>query len=61
MVCWRLTPQKNKDLKFPLNILEKEKDKEKIWRNYVNNQLKTNYKNIFQLIDKYYFFKGSEF
>ncbi len=59
--CVGATPQKNKDLKFPINILEKEKDKDKIWRNRVNKELKTKYKNIFQLIDKYIFLKVPSF
>ena len=59
--CVGASPQKNKDLLRPLNILEKEKDKKKIWRNYVNNQLKTNYKKIFKLIDKTIFLKVPNF
>ena len=42
--------QKNKDLIVPINILKKRKIK-RIWRNYVNKELKTNYKKIFKLID----------
>ena len=30
--CVGVTPQKNKDLLAPINILEKEKDKKRIWR-----------------------------
>ena len=50
--CVGATPQKNKDLIRPINILEKEKDKKKIWRSWVNKELKTKYKKIFKLIDK---------
>ena len=42
--CVGVTPQK-KDLIKPLNVLEKENDK-KIWRKYVNKELKGYYKNI---------------
>ena len=55
------TPQKNKDLIVPINILEKEKDKKRIWRNYVNKELKTNYKKIFKLIDTTIFLKVPSF
>ena len=59
--CVGATPQKNKDLIAPINILEKEKDKKRIWRNYVNKELKTNYKKIFKLIDATIFLKVPSF
>ena len=37
--CIGASPQKKKDLLVPINVLEKEKDKNMIWRKYVNNQL----------------------
>ena len=45
----------------PINLLEKQKDKKKVWRNYVNEELKTNYKKIFNLIDTYIFLKVPSF
>ena len=59
--CVGVTPQKKKDLIVPINKLEKEKDKKKVWRNYVNEELKTNYKKIFNLIDKLIFLKVPSF
>ena len=59
--CVGATPQKNKDLIVPINILEKEKDKKRIWRNYVNKELKTKYKKIFKLIDTTIFLKVPSF
>ena len=59
--CVGATPQKNKDLIAPINVLEKEKDKKRIWRNYVNKELKTNYKKIFKLIDTTIFLKVPSF
>ncbi len=59
--CVAATPQKNKDLIVPINILEKEKDKKKIWRSWVNKELKTTYKNIFKLIDLKIFLKVPNF
>ena len=56
-----MKPQKNKDLIVPVNILEKEKDKNKIWRKYVNKELKNNYKKIFGLIDSTIFLKVPSF
>ena len=59
--CVGATPQKNKDLIKPINLLEKEKDKRKIWRNKVNNELKMKYKKIFNLIELIIFLKVPSF
>ena len=59
--CVGAEPQKKKDLLVPLNELEKRKDKKKIWRNKVNQELKKNYKKIFKLIDKIIFLKVPSF
>lgn len=59
--CVGVTPQKKKDLLVPLNRLEKEKDKDMIWRNYVNKELNLNYKKIFRLIDQNIFLKVPSF
>ncbi len=59
--CVGVTPQKNKDLNFPINKLEKEKDNKKIWRHKVNSELKKNYKKIFNLIDELIFLKVPSF
>ena len=42
--CVGATPQKKKDLLVPINVLEKEKDKSRVWRNTVNQELKNQYK-----------------
>ena len=44
-----------------LNKLEKEKDKNKIWRKKVNMELKNNYKKIFDSIDKLIFLRVPSF
>ena len=59
--CVGARPQKNKDLLIHTNELEKYKDKKKIWRNKVNQELKKNYKKIFTLIDKIIFLKVPSF
>ena len=55
--CVGASSQSNKDLIKPINVLEKEKDKKRTWRNYVNKELKTRYKKIFKLIDLMIFLK----
>jgi D-glycerate 3-kinase len=59
--CIGVEPQKKKDLLLPVNELEKYKDKKKIWRNRVNQELKKDYKKIFRLIDKIIFLKVPNF
>ena len=59
--CVGAAAQKNKDLNFPINKLEKQKDKKKIWRQKVNSELKKNYKMVFNLIDKLIFLKVPSF
>ena len=38
--CVGAEPQKNKDLIHPLNNLEKEEDRNRVWRDRVNKELK---------------------
>ena len=59
--CVGAMAQKNKDLNFPINKLEKQGDIKKIWRRKVNSELKKNYKKIFNLIDKLIFLKVPSF
>ena len=51
----------NKEFKKPINILEKEEDTKLTWRKKVNNELKTNYKKIYNLIDKSIYLKVPNF
>ena len=55
--CVGASPQKSKNLIKPINILEKKQDPNLIWRNKVNNELKTKYKIIFDKINKLIFLK----
>ena len=48
-------------MKKPINKLEKEFDKDLIWRKKVNNELKNKYNKIFKLIDKNIFLKVPNF
>ena len=59
--CVGAKSQSNWLLKKPVNILEKYEDKDLRWRNYVNKQLKTEYKNLFSMIDYFIFIKIPNF
>ena len=59
--CVGAKPQKNIDLLVPINTLEKVNDKKKIWRTRVNQELKDQYKKIFNLIDVSIFLKVPSF
>ncbi len=59
--CVGATAQKNKDLNFPVNKLEKQRDNKRIWRQKVNSELKKDYNKIFNLIDKLIFLKVPSF
>ena len=59
--CIGVGSQKKKDLVIPINKLEKQKDKKRIWRQTVNKELKNKYKKIFNLIDKLIFLKVPSF
>ena len=48
-------------LRKPINTLEKKNDINLVWRKKVNDELKTNYKKIFNLLDKNIFLKVPNF
>ncbi len=59
--CVGAKPQNKKDLKKPINQLEKKEDIKLTWRKKINNELNTNYKKIFKLIDYKIFIKVPSF
>ena len=59
--CVGAKPQSNFLIKKPINILEKYEDKNLIWRKYVNEKLKREYKKLFAMIDCYIFMKIPNF
>ena len=59
--CVGARPQSNTAIKKPINTLEKEEDKNFIWRKYVNEKLKKEYKNLFAKIDHFIFIKIPNF
>ena len=59
--CVGAKPQSNTLLKRPVNILEKNKDKDLKWRKYVNEKLNKEYKKLFVMIDHFVFIKVPNF
>ena len=59
--CVGAKPQSLRELKKPINILEKEEDTKLTWRKKVNNELRTNYKKIYNLLDKKIYLKVPNF
>ena len=59
--CVGAKPQSKKNLMKSINLLEKREDKKLTWRKKVNNELKTNYKKIFKLIDYKIYIKVPSF
>ncbi len=59
--CVGAKPQSYKDLLKPINILEKKEDTKLTWRKKVNNELDTNYRKIYNLIDKKIYLKVPNF
>ena len=59
--CVGAKPQNFRQLKKSVNSLEKSYDPNFIWRNFVNNQLKTKYKKLFKQIDALLYLKVKNF
>lgn len=49
--CMDAKAQDDTELSTPINDLEANEDKDCVWRHYVNDQLKTDYKNLFDTIN----------
>ena len=59
--CVGAKPQKKKDLLHAINALERTFDKNLKWRKKVNQELKSKYKKIYNLIDDLIFLKVPSF
>jgi len=59
--CVGCKSETQKNLKNPLNYLEKKEDKDLSWRKKVNNEIKKNYSKIFNNIDELIFLKVPSF
>ncbi|MBD1137553.1 uridine kinase [Pelagibacterales bacterium SAG-MED43] len=59
--CVGAKPEKNNTLNKTINLMEKNKDKKKIWRKYVNQQLKSKYKNLYSQLSCLIYLKAKNF
>jgi len=59
--CVGAKPQSNSLIRKPINILEKYEDRDLMWRKYVNEKLKREYKKLFAMIDYLIFMKVPNF
>ena len=59
--CVGARAQTIKQLKNPINSLERVYDEGIKWRSYVNNQLKTKYKTLFKQLDELLYLKAKNF
>jgi len=59
--CVGAKAETNASLKKPINSLEKYEDQKLIWRKFVNQKLKNEYKNVFSMLDHCIFMKVPNF
>ena len=59
--CVGARAEGSRSLNRPINVLEKNVDKKKIWRSYVNNQLKSKYSKLFDQLDSLLYLKAKNF
>ena len=59
--CVGAKAESNFTLKKPVNVLEKNEDKYLVWRKFVNEKLKKEYKKVFVMLDYYIFMKAPNF
>ncbi len=59
--CVGAKSEKNDTLKKTINSLEKAKDQKQIWRKYVNQQLKSKYKNLYSQLNCLVYLKAKNF
>ena len=59
--CVGAKSEKNNTLKKTINSMEKTKDQKQVWRKYVNNQLKSNYKKLYSQLNCLVFLKAKNF
>ena len=59
--CVGAKAEQNYTLKTPINSLEKLKDQKQIWRRYVNKQLKSKYKKLYDQLNCLLFIKAKNF
>ena len=59
--CVGAKPEKDKTLKKTINSMERVKDHKQIWRKYVNQQLKSKYKNLYSQLNCLIYLRAKNF
>ena len=59
--CVGARSEKNTTLKKTINLMEKTRDQKQIWRKFVNQQLKSNYKNLYSQLNCLIYLKAKNF
>jgi len=59
--CVGAKSEKNETLKKTINSMEKVKDQKQVWRKYVNDQLKSKYKNLYSQLNCLIYLKATNF
>jgi len=59
--CVGARSEKNTTLKKTINLMEKTRDQKQIWRKFVNQQLKSNYKNLYSQLNCLVYLKAKNF
>ena len=59
--CVGAKAEKINTLNKTINLMEKNKDKKKIWRKYVNQQLKSKYKNLYSQLNCLIYLRAKNF
>jgi len=59
--CVGAKSEKNNTLKKTINLMEKTKDQKQIWRKFVNQQLKSKYKNLYSQLNCLIYLKAQNF
>jgi len=59
--CVGAKPEGNNTLNKTINLMEKNKDKKRIWRKYVNQQLKSKYKKLYSQLNCLIYLKAKNF
>ena len=59
--CIGAKSETNNTLKKSINLMEKNKDQNQIWRKYVNDQLKTKYKKLYSQLNCLIYLKAKNF
>ena len=59
--CVGAKPEKNSSLRKSINLMEKSNDSKYVWRKFVNQQLKSKYKNLYSQLNCLIYLKAQNF